>query len=82
VDTCAQPCRTLRRTWTVALKMLTLREVECVVPEPCLQVALHLGQVEVGPVAARNTLTSIVEGENSKIKKGSTAQHNTASRRT
>lgn len=55
--------------------LLTLCQVEDVVPQPCLQVALHLGQVEVGPVAPRHTLTRVVEEEQAKVKQGGTAAH-------
>ena len=42
-----------------------------VVPEPGLQMALHLGQVEVGPGALGQQRLGVVEEEDSKVEDGS-----------
>ncbi len=44
--------------------------IEHVVPQPRLQVALKLGQIEVGPAAAREGFLGIVEKEQSEIEQG------------
>ena len=46
-----------------------LGKVEDVVPEPGLQVRLHLGQVEVGPVAIGDELLGVVEEVQAEIQK-------------
>mmetsp|Transcript_5060 Transcript_5060/g.10991 ORF Transcript_5060/g.10991 Transcript_5060/m.10991 type:complete len:373 (-) Transcript_5060:205-1323(-) len=50
-----------------------LSHVEDVVPQPCLQVALHLGQVEVGAPACRDEGLHVVEEEEGKVEYGGAA---------
>ncbi|KAG5456830.1 MAG: hypothetical protein BJ554DRAFT_3316 [Olpidium bornovanus] len=50
-----------------------LRHVEYVVPQPRLQVRLHLGKVEVRPETHLNGLFGVVEEIDRKIKNGSRA---------
>ena len=52
---------TVARMVPRGMPSVVLRQVEDVVPQPGLQVALQLGQVEVGPAAALQQLAGVVE---------------------
>src|SRR6202030_1865667 len=47
---------------------LILREVEDVIPQPRLEMALHFGQVKIRPAAAFQQLARVMKEEQSKIK--------------
>src|SRR2546425_8904571 len=49
---------------------LVLREVENVVPETCLEMALELGQVEVGPSSLADERRGIVKEEEPEVEEG------------